>query len=147
MSLSPFHISVPVSDLAAARRFYGELLGCSEGRSAEHRIDFNFFGHHLVTHLEPGDAAHRTTDIVSAGVKTPCRHFGLVLAPEQWKVLAERLQKAGADFYLEPQKFHEGLAAEQECMLVHDNCGNIVEFKATPTHGLFTKSVASSAAS
>ena len=79
MALTPFHISVPVSDLEAARRFYGGLLGCSEGRSAERRIDFNFFGHHLVTHLEPDDAAHGTTDIVSAGVKTPCRHFGLVL--------------------------------------------------------------------
>lgn len=137
MSLPTFHISVPVNDLAAARRFYTGLLGCTEGRSADGRIDFNFFGHHLVTHLEPADAGHSTSEIISAGVTTPCRHFGLVLPPQEWKALAERLQDAGANFYLKPQKFHVGLEAEQECMLVHDGCGNIVEFKATPTHGLF----------
>lgn len=137
MTAPTFHISVPVSDLDAARRFYTGMLGCSEGRSAERRIDFNFFGHHMVAHLEPGDAAHQTTTIVSAGVTTPCRHFGVVLTPEQWRALARRLEDAGADFYLKPQRFHAGKDTEQECMLVHDNCGNIVEFKATPVHGLF----------
>lgn len=137
MPLAPFHISVPVNSLAAARRFYGELLGCPEGRSADSRIDFNFFGHHLVTHLEPGDASHQTSEVIHSGVTTPCRHFGVVLPQDQWKQLADRLQRAGADFYLEPQLFHAGKDTEQECMLVYDSCGNIVEFKATPTHGLF----------
>ena len=68
---------------------------------------------------------------------TPCRHFGLVLPPEEWKVLARRLEEAQVDFYLTPQTFHAGLDTEQDCMLVHDGCGNIVEFKANPVHGLF----------
>ncbi len=79
MTLSPFHLSVPVINLADTRRFYGELLGCAEGRSAECRIDWNFFGHHLVTHVEPDDASHKTTDVDSFGVMTPCRHFGVVI--------------------------------------------------------------------
>jgi extradiol dioxygenase family protein len=135
----PFHISVPVTDLASARRFYGELLGCREGRSAQMRIDFNFFGHHLVTHVEPEDAAHRTTDIDSAGVLTPCRHFGVVLAPEDWRRLADRLEAAGANFHTKPQTVFPGDVKEQQIMLIHDNCGNIVEFKAAPPHGLFAR--------
>ena len=139
MELTPFHLSVPVSDLVAARRFYGDLLGCSEGRSAQRRIDFNFFGHHLVAHLEPGDAAHETTNIVSAGVPTPCRHFGVVLPSDEWSSLAARLEHAGARFYSEPQTVFPGDVKEQQIMLVHDGCGNIVEFKATPPHGLFAR--------
>jgi len=139
MSLMPFHLSVPVTDLVAARRFYGELLGCSEGRSAQERIDFNFFGHHLVTHVEPGDASHKTTDIVSAGVPTPVRHFGVVLPPEEWRTIADRLERGGANFYTRPQTVFPGEVKEQQIMLVHDGCGNIVEFKASPPHGLFAR--------
>ena len=139
MPIMPFHISVPVTELAAARRFYGELLGCSEGRSAEKRIDFNFFGHHLVTHVEPEDAAHKTTDIDSFGVLTPCRHFGVVLPQDEWNRLADRLKAANAPFYTEPQTVFPGEVKEQQIMLVYDNCGNIVEFKASPPYGLFAK--------
>jgi extradiol dioxygenase family protein len=139
MTILPFHISVPVTDLAAARRFYGEFLECKEGRSAEQRIDFNFFGHHLVTHVEPEDASHKTSDIESFGVLTPCRHFGVVLPQDQWSRLANRLEAVGADFYTKPQTVFPGLVKEQQIMLVHDGCGNIVEFKANPPHGLFAK--------
>ena len=139
MSLMPFHISVPVTDLVAARRFYGELLGCSEGRSADMRIDFNFFGHHLVTHVEPTDAAHKTTDIDSFGVRTPCRHFGVVVPQDDWIRLADRLKTAGAHFHTTPQTVFPGEVKEQQIMLVHDDCGNIVEFKASPPHGLFAR--------
>jgi extradiol dioxygenase family protein len=140
MSLMPFHLSVPITDLPSARRFYGELLGCTEGRSAEMRCDFNFFGHHLVAHVEPKDAGHKTTDIVSAGVPTPCRHFGVVVPPETFAAIEGRLRAAGANFYFEPQTVFPGDVKEQRIMLVHDGCGNIVEFKATPPHGLFARS-------
>jgi len=139
MALSPFHISVPVTDLPSARRFYGGLLGCSEGRSAERRIDYNFFGHHLVVHVEPKDAAHKTTDIDSAGVLTPCRHFGVVLQQDEWLSMADRLKAAHANFHTEPQTVFPGEVKEQNIMLVHDNCGNIIEFKASPKYGLFQK--------
>lgn len=137
MTIHPFHLAIPVTDLRSARAFYGGLLGCQEGRSAEMRIDFDFFGHHLVTHVEPKDAAHKTTDIMSAGVLTPCRHFGVVLPQDEWHRLAERLETAGANFYSAPQTIHAGDVKEQQLMLVHDGCGNIVEFKASPPHGLF----------
>ncbi len=139
MALMPFHISVPVTDLASARKFYGELLGCSEGRSAEQRIDFNFFGHHLVTHVEPKDAAHQTTTIISSGVPTPVRHFGVVLAHNEWERIAARLKAAKADFFLEPQTVFPGEVKEQSILLVNDNCGNVIELKAEPPHGLFAK--------
>ena len=139
MTPMPFHISVPVTNLPDARRFYGDLLGCSEGRSADMRIDFDFFGHHLVTHVEPGDAAHKTTEIDSFGVLTPCRHFGVVVPQEDWYRLADRLQGAKAHFHTDPQTVFPGQVKEQQIMLVHDGCGNIVEFKASPKYGLFQK--------
>ena len=137
-TLTPFHLSVPVTDLGAARRFYGELLGCAEGRSADMRCDWDFFGHHLVTHVEPVDASHKTTDLDSFGVKTPARHFGVVLSQEDWDRIAASLEAAHADFYTTPQTVFPGEVKEQHIMLVHDGCGNIVEFKAS-TYGLFQK--------
>lgn len=137
MSLQPFHLSVPVKDLDSARAFYGGLLGCKEGRSAEKRIDFNFFGHHLVTHVEPGDASHTTTTIDSAGVLTPCRHFGVIVPIDEWNRLAERLRATKADFFTEPQVVFPGDVKEQSIMLVNDGAGNIVEFKAVPEGMLF----------
>ncbi|RYX97039.1 MAG: glyoxalase [Comamonadaceae bacterium] len=136
--LIPFHLSMPVKSLQTARHFYGGLLGCPEGRSAEARVDFNFFGHHLVMHLEPDDASHKTTDISSDGVLTPCRHFGVVLPSAEWRILADRLQEGRAHFYSEPQTIFAGQVKEQQIMLVHDGCGNIVEFKGAPPHGLFS---------
>jgi extradiol dioxygenase family protein len=136
MTLSPFHLSVPGVNLADTRRFYGQLLGCTEGRSAECRIDWNFFGHHLVTHVEPGDASHKTTDVDSFGVMTPCRHFGVVLSHDDWERLADRLRAAGADFHTEPQTIFPGTVKEQSVMLIRDGSGNIVEFKAS-RHGLW----------
>jgi uncharacterized protein len=137
MSIEPFHLSVPVKDLASARAFYGDLLGCKEGRSAERRIDFNFFGHHLVTHVEPNDASHRTTTIDSAGVLTPCRHFGVVISADEWNKMADRLKAAKADFFTEPQVVFPGDVKEQSIMLVNDGAGNIVEFKSVPPGMLF----------
>ena len=79
------------------------------------------------------------SDIESFGVLTPCRHFGVVLPQDQWSSLAKRLEAVGADFYTKPQTVFPGLVKEQQIMLVHDGCGNIVEFKANPPHGLFAK--------
>jgi len=140
MALTPFHLSVPVTNLADKRRFYGEVLGCEEGRSAESRIDWNFFGHHLVTHVEPGDASHVTTDVDSFGVMTPCRHFGVVISYEEWARIADRVRALQARFHTEPQTVFPGTVKEQNIMLIHDGCGNIVEFKAS-RHGLWQRNL------
>jgi mannitol/fructose-specific phosphotransferase system IIA component (Ntr-type) len=83
MNPAPFHLSIPVPDLDRARAFYGEILGCAEGRSAQDRIDFDFFGHHLVVHVEPTEAAHHTAVVVSGGYPTPVRHFGVIVDRER----------------------------------------------------------------
>lgn len=138
MSPTVFHLSVPVTNLTDTRRFYGDLLGCEEGRSAESRIDWNFFGHHLVTHVEPTDAGHVTTEVVSSGIKTPCRHFGVVIDHGEWTRLASRLQASNARFHTEPLTIFPGTVKEQSIMLIHDGCGNIVEFK-TSSRGLWQR--------
>ena len=91
MSLPPFHLAFPVDDLAAARRFYGELLGCPEGRSADGWVDFDLYGHQIVAHLAPHAVRSRATNPVD-GEDVPVPHFGIVLPMERWKELAERLQ-------------------------------------------------------
>ena len=86
----PFHLAFPVRDLSEARHFYGELLGCAEGRSSPDWVDFNFFGHQLVAHLAPGECGHRSTSEVD-GHQVPVRHFGAVLPMKDWEALAARL--------------------------------------------------------
>jgi extradiol dioxygenase family protein len=129
MSLPPFHLAFPVDDLAAARRFYGELLGCPEGRSADHWVDFDLHGHQIVAHLAPEQARGRSTNPVD-GEEVPVPHFGLVLSMEEWKRLAERLQVAGVDFVIEPTVRFEGQPGEQATMFLLDPAGNALEFKA-----------------
>ena len=128
MSMPPFHFAFPVDDLAAARRFYGELLGCPEGRSAEHWVDFDLHGHQIVAHLSP-DAGKRITNPVD-GEDVPVPHFGLVLAMDQWKALAERLSQAGVEFVIPPTVRFEGQPGEQATMFLLDPAGNALEFKA-----------------
>jgi len=129
MNLSPFHLAIPVDDLAAARAFYGELLGCPEGRSAEHWVDFDLHGHQLVAHLVPDAAAARATNPVD-GDDVPVPHFGLVLGMDEWKVLAERLQSAGVEFVIPPTVRFAGAPGEQATMFLLDPAGNALEFKA-----------------
>ena len=100
-SLPPFHLAFPVHDLAAARAFYGGLLGCPEGRSSQEWVDFDLQGHQIVAHLAPGEAGHRQTSAVD-GDAVPVRHFGLVLPVPEWRRLAERLTAAGVRFIVEP---------------------------------------------
>jgi extradiol dioxygenase family protein len=129
LSAPPFHLAVPVDDLAAARRFYGELLGCPEGRSAAHWVDFDLHGHQLVAHLAPDAVRRRATNPVD-GEDVPVPHFGLVLPMADWEALAERLTGAGVEFVIEPGVRFAGEPGEQATMFLLDPAGNALEFKA-----------------
>jgi len=133
MSLSPFHIAFPVDDLTAARRFYGTVLGCPEGRSSAQWIDFDLFGHQIVAHLQPDAAprqrATRDSNAVD-GHDVPVPHFGVVLEPSRWRELAERVRAAGIDFVIEPHTRFAGQVGEQSTMFFLDPAGNALEFKA-----------------
>ena len=129
MSLPPFHLAFPVDDLSAARRFYGELLECREGRSADHWIDFDLYGHQIVAHLAPDAVRSRATNPVD-GEEVPVPHFGVVLAMDKWRALAERLTGAGIAFVIEPTVRFAGTSGEQATMFLLDPAGNALEFKA-----------------
>jgi hypothetical protein len=129
MTLPPFHLAFPVDDLSAARRFYGGLLGCPEGRSANEWVDFDLYGHQIVAHLAPNAVRRRATNAVD-GEDVPVPHFGLVLSMEQWKVLAERLESAGVTFVIPPTVRFKGEPGEQATMFLLDPAGNALEFKA-----------------
>lgn len=137
--MPPFHIAFPVDDLAAARRFYGELLACPEGRSAGHWVDFDLHGHQIVAHLAPEAVRRRATNPVD-GEDVPVPHFGLVLQMDEWKALAARLTDAGTEFVIEPTIRFAGQPGEQATMFLLDPAGNALEFKAmaNPTN-LFAK--------
>jgi extradiol dioxygenase family protein len=124
-----FHLAVPVDDLGSARRFYGELLGCPEGRSTDTWVDFDLHGHQLVTHLAPGRAGDATTNPVD-GDDVPVPHFGLLLDLADWEDLAERLRAAGTTFVIDPHVRFAGRRGEQRTMFLRDPAGNALEFKA-----------------
>ncbi|MGI4861753.1 MAG: VOC family protein [Janthinobacterium lividum] len=135
----PFHLAFPVHSLAAARSFYGELLGCPEGRSSADWVDFDFYGHQIVAHLAPEEAGHRQTSAVD-GDAVPVRHFGAVLPMTQWQALADKLQQADTRFIIEPHIRFKGEVGEQATMFFLDPSGNAVEFKAFADLGsLFAK--------
>jgi hypothetical protein len=119
---------MPVHDLAVARSFYGELLGCPEGRSAEHWVDFDLFGHQFVAHLSL-TATPRITNPVD-GDEVPVPHFGVLLSPADWQALASRLRDAGTIFVIEPHTRFAGETGEQSTMFLLDPSGNALEFKA-----------------
>jgi extradiol dioxygenase family protein len=127
---SPFHIAFPVDDLVAARRFYGETLGCPEGRSSEQWIDFDLFGHQLVAHLKSGSDAGKPHHNPVDGHDVPVPHFGVVLPMNEWEALAERLKNAGISFVIEPYIRFKGEVGEQATMFFMDPAGNALEFKA-----------------
>ena len=133
MSLQPFHIAFPVDDLEAARHFYGIILGCPEGRRADHWIDFDLFGHQIVAHLKPTAAPRNRNDHDSNpvdGHDVPIPHFGVVLTMSQWKQLAERVRAANVPFVIKPTTRFEGQVGEQSTMFFLDPAGNALEFKA-----------------
>jgi len=129
-TLRPFHFAFPVDDLDAARHFYGQVLKCPEGRSSDHWIDFNLFGHQIVAHYqaptEKKPAHHNAVD----GHDVPVPHFGVVLTMDDWKALRDQLQDAGMEFVIEPYIRFEGEPGEQATMFFHDPAGNALEFKA-----------------
>ncbi|MBB3384346.1 MULTISPECIES: VOC family protein [Rhizobium] len=137
--LHPFHLAFPVNDLAAARTFYGGLLGCPEGRSSPDWIDFNFYGHQIVAHLAPGE----TTDVAANAVDghgVPVRHFGVVLSMEEWEAAAEKLTKANIEFVIKPYIRFRGEPGEQATMFFKDPSGNAIEMKAfADINSLFAK--------
>jgi hypothetical protein len=139
--LTPFHIAFPVDDLGAARAFYGELLGCPEGRSAEGEwIDFDLFGHQIVAHKVEGPARRIAGNNPVDGHDVPVPHFGVVLDLDRWKALAERLKARGVAFVIEPYVRFEGETGEQATMFFLDPAGNALEFKAFADFGqLFAK--------
>ena len=129
MSPPPFHLAFPVHDLAAARDFYGRLLGCPEGRSSDRWIDFDLHGHQIVAHLAPESAPRRASNEVD-GEDVPVPHFGLVLSMGDWERLAERLVTAGVEFVIPPAVRFAGQPGEQATMFLLDPSGNALEFKA-----------------
>ena len=128
-SLTPFHVAFPVNDLAAARNFYGGVMGCPEGRSSDEWIDFDLYGHQIVAHLKAGEPARAHHNPVD-GHDVPVPHFGVVLTMERWEALAERLKAAGVEFVIEPYIRFKGEVGEQATMFFHDPAGNALEFKA-----------------
>ena len=127
--LSPFHLAFPVHDLALARKFYGELLDCPEGRSSDDWVDFNFYGHQIVAHLAPAETGPAQRNAVD-GHGVPVRHFGIVLPMAEWEPLAARLKAEGIEFVIEPYIRFKGEPGEQATMFFLDPSGNALEIKA-----------------
>ena len=128
-AITPFHIAFPVHDLAAARAFYGGLLGCPEGRSSDEWIDYNLYGHQVVAHLKPGHQAELHHNAVDSHA-VPVPHFGVILELDQWHAPADRLRAAGQQFIIEPYVRFAGQVGEQATMFFLDPSGNALEFKA-----------------
>jgi extradiol dioxygenase family protein len=129
-ALPPFHLAFPVHDLAAARAFYGDLLACPEGRSSEDWVDFDFHGHQIVAHLVPDAQTRAANNPRVDGHYVPVPHFGLVLAMDDWKQLAGRLEAAGLEFVIPPTIRFRGQPGEQATMFFRDPSGNALEIKA-----------------
>lgn len=128
-NLSPFHLAIPVYNLEACRNFYKEILGCTEGRSSDEWVDFNFFGHQLVIHYKPKsdeELHHNSVD----GKHVPVPHFGVVLPWDSFMTLSDRLKSKNIYFIIEPYIRFEGKPGEQITMFFYDPSGNALEFKA-----------------
>ena len=143
MQLTPFHLAVPVRNIAEARKFYGALLGFKEGRSSNTWVDYNFYGHQFVVHLDPSIGEHgklklHYNDVDKHAVPVP--HFGVVLDMNDWQQLAARLRTANTQFVIEPYIRFAGETGEQATMFLLDPSGNALEFKALADMGkLFEK--------
>ncbi len=126
--LRPFHLAVPVDNLATAESFYCGLLGCRKGRTASRWIDLNFFGHQVTLHLVDDPDADVNTNPVD-GDPVPARHFGIVLNMQDWRLLADKLEAASSEFLIAPRTRFEGKTGEQATLFVLDPAGNALEFK------------------
>ena len=140
MSVRPFHLAFPVHDIDAARHFWGGTMGCPEGRSSAEWIDFDFYGHQIVTHLVPGMEVADVGGNAVEGHHVPVPHFGVVLEMKDWQALADRLRAAGTKFEIEPHVRFKGEPSEQATMFFRDPSGNAIEMKAFEDLGqLFAK--------
>lgn len=129
MSIRPFHVAFPVSDLAQTRQFYETVLGCTIGRTADHWIDFNLFGHQITAHLCPESAIDPPTNSVD-GRAVPVQHWGVILEMAEWEKLAAALKSKGVEFVIEPYIRFKGEVGEQATLFLLDPSGNALEFKA-----------------
>lgn len=125
-----FHLAVPVHDLAAARHFYGDVLGCREGRSADHWVDFDLYGHQVVAHLDTAGTPRVALTNPVDGDHVPVPHFGVLLDPHAWNALADRLRSLGVEFVIEPHTRFAREVGEQSTMFFLDPSGNALEFKS-----------------
>jgi extradiol dioxygenase family protein len=130
MTIRPFHLAFSVHDLVAARAFYGTLLGCEEGRSDDTWVDFNLYGHQIVTHVTPSASAASPESNPVDGHDVPVPHFGVILPWEEWEQLADKLKAAETKFVIEPYVRFAGETGEQATMFFLDPSGNALEFKA-----------------
>jgi extradiol dioxygenase family protein len=129
MATPLFHLAFPVKDLNQARAFYGDLLGCAEGRSSDEWVDFNFYGHQVVAHLAPEECSDVARNAVD-GDSVPVRHFGAILSMQEWETLSEKLKSVDTKFIIEPHIRFKGQVGEQATMFFLDPSGNALEFKA-----------------
>ena len=127
--LQPFHLAFPVHDLSEAKEFYTKILGCTLGRSSEHWIDFNLFGHQVVAHLNPDELSKTKTSNVD-DKQVPVRHFGIILELEKWQKFSIELKEKGVEFIIEPYIRFKGEIGEQATMFFLDPSGNALEFKS-----------------
>ncbi len=127
--LTPFHLAVPVNDLQKAREFYREIIGCEEGRSSDHWVDFNLYGHQFVIHYKDYQQVEKSSNSVD-GHDVPVPHFGVVLEWDAWHQLVDRMKAAGVTFAIEPYIRFKGEVGEQATMFFYDPCGNALEFKS-----------------
>ena len=127
--LQPFHLAFPVHDLTEAKEFYTKVLGCTLGRSSEHWIDFNLFGHQVVAHLNPEELSKTKTSNVD-DKEVPVRHFGIILKWEKWHQFSAELKNKGVEFIIEPYIRFKGEKGEQATMFFLDPSGNALEFKS-----------------
>ncbi len=138
--LTPFHVAIPVSNLEEARAFYRDVLGCPEGRSAEHWVDFDLYGHQVVIHYSPDHKGFVANENPVDGHDVPVPHYGVVLEWDQWETLAEKMKKRDTKFIIEPYIRFKGQPGEQATMFFLDPSGNALEFKAFKDIGqLFAK--------
>jgi uncharacterized protein len=129
-TIQPFHIAIPVHNLAECRKFYNNVLGCNEGRSSEHWVDFNFFGHQLVIHYKPKSENQELHTNPVDGKNVPVPHYGVVLEWSSFEKLSKQLKSKGIEFIIEPYIRFEGKKGEQATMFFLDPSGNALEFKA-----------------
>lgn len=127
--MQPFHLAIPVHDLSLAEEFYGDLLACERGRSSDHWIDWDFWGHQLVTHLDQNMTTGKVYNPVD-GKQVPVPHFGVVLRWQDWQFLADRLKTNNSQFIIEPGIRFQGKVGEQATMFLLDYSGNALEFKS-----------------